>query len=54
MPGELLAKLAASHGADPCYFWPAATVRERYWVKRWKLYLPHPEREMASWLWLTV
>lgn len=50
VPDETLTQLAGSLGAGPYYFWRAATPRERYWVKRWRLYLPHPEQEMVSWL----
>jgi predicted transcriptional regulator of viral defense system len=50
VPGATLATLAESLGAGPYYFWSAARPRDRYWVRRWRLYLPHPEQEMASWL----
>ncbi|MDR1386767.1 MAG: hypothetical protein LBJ44_04090 [Propionibacteriaceae bacterium] len=50
VPGETLATLAGSLGAGPYYFWSASAPRDRHWVKRWKLYLPHPQQEMASWL----
>jgi predicted transcriptional regulator of viral defense system len=48
--GDTLTWLATSLGAGPYYFWPSTAPRDRYWVRRWKLYLPHPEQEMASWL----
>jgi predicted transcriptional regulator of viral defense system len=47
---ETLAALAGSLGAGPYYFWRATAPRDHYWAKRWRLYLPHPEQEMASWL----
>lgn len=47
---QTLADLEASLGSGPSYFWSSSTPRDRFWVKRWKLYLPRPEQEMASWL----
>lgn len=50
VPEDTLIALANSLGAGPYYFWSATAPKGSYWVKRWKLYLPHPEQEMASWL----
>jgi predicted transcriptional regulator of viral defense system len=50
VPDDALASLVESLGTGPYYFWSAAAPRDRYWVKRWRLYLPAPEQEMASWL----
>lgn len=47
---DTLAKLASSLGTGPYYFWSAAAPKDSFWVKRWKLYLPRPEQEMASWI----
>ncbi|MCL2784826.1 MAG: hypothetical protein FWD55_05205, partial [Propionibacteriaceae bacterium] len=47
---DTVTKLATSLGAGPYYFWSATAPKDSFWVKRWKLYLPHSEEEMASWL----
>ena len=50
VPDGTLTMLFSSLGAGPYYFWSATAPKDSYWVRRWKLYLPHPEQEMASWL----
>jgi predicted transcriptional regulator of viral defense system len=50
VPDQTLTGIAESLGAGPYYFWSASAPKDRFWVKRWKLYLPYPEQEMASWL----
>jgi predicted transcriptional regulator of viral defense system len=50
VPDTILATLADSLGVGPYYFWSAAARKDRYWVKRWRLFLSHPEQEMAAWL----
>jgi hypothetical protein len=40
----------AGVAANPLDVAVAAAPKDRYWVKDWRLYLPHPEQEMASWL----
>jgi len=50
VPSGILAALVESLGAGPYYFWSARTPKDGFWAKRWRLYLPHPEQEMASWL----
>ncbi|MDR1442989.1 MAG: hypothetical protein LBJ02_11540 [Bifidobacteriaceae bacterium] len=45
-----LAALARQRGKGPYYFWSSQPPRDSHWVNRWRLYLPHPEQEMASWL----
>ncbi|MCL2736540.1 MAG: hypothetical protein FWD75_07925 [Propionibacteriaceae bacterium] len=50
VPDGTLTTLASSLGVGPYYFWSATAPKDSYWVRRWKLYLPHPAEEMASWL----
>ncbi|MDR0782689.1 MAG: hypothetical protein LBE83_02910 [Propionibacteriaceae bacterium] len=45
-----LATLKRNIGAGPYYFWSSRPPKDRYWVNRWRLYLPHPEQEMITWL----
>jgi len=46
----VLGKLAESLGSGPYYFVSSHTVGDARWVKRWRLYLPNAEQEMAGWL----
>jgi len=50
VPDDALRTLISSLGAGPYYFQSVTAPKDSYWVRRWKLYLPHPEEEMASWL----
>jgi len=50
VPDEALSALRASLGAGPSYFWSSTTPKDSHWVNDWKLYLPDPEEEMATWL----
>ena len=45
-----LITLEKSVGAGPYYFWSSRPPKDSHWVNRWRLYLPHPEQEMATWL----
>lgn len=47
---DSLTELTESLGAGPHYFSSAPKPRDADWVKRWRLYLSHPEKEMAEWL----
>lgn len=47
---DVLSTLARSLGRGPYYFWSTGDLKNHHWVKQWKLYLPNPEQEMASWL----
>lgn len=50
VPDEALSALRDSLGEGPSYFWSSTRPRDSHWVNAWKLYLPEPEEEMASWL----
>jgi predicted transcriptional regulator of viral defense system len=39
-----------SLGSGPYYFYSSKTPKDTFWASRWKLYLPFPNQEMASWL----
>lgn len=47
---EALSALREKLGSGPSYFWSSTSPKDSYWVNAWKLYLPQPEEEMASWL----
>ncbi|MEZ5085621.1 MAG: type IV toxin-antitoxin system AbiEi family antitoxin [Tessaracoccus sp.] len=50
VPNGALSALQGWLGAGPSYFWSSTPPKDNHWVNAWKLYLPDPEEEMASWL----
>jgi predicted transcriptional regulator of viral defense system len=50
MSDQQLTALAGRLGHGPYYFWSSKPPKDSHWVNRWRLYLPHPEPEMVSWL----